>query len=245
MKRVLILYNNTSTYFFDRINKGKIVIKNVFDNKNWMHNKFLCLLRKINSHFTYFFYGDWYRHLNDYEKIIVFDTPFLYDKKLLKNISKRATHCKKFYYSWNIVHDEHLNKIEKKETETYGFKFYCYDKGDEYRNINSAYEYRDGEVSYYEYLEMLSKSRSILDIAQSGQDGLSLRVMEAIFFNKKLITTNKAVKDTMFYDENNILIFNDATTAEDIKQFFNKPFKEYSQEVRDYYSIEQWVERFV
>lgn len=218
MKRVLILYNNTSTYFFDRINKGKIVIKNVFDNKNWMHNKFLCLLRKINSHFTYFFYGDWYRHLNDYEKIIVFDTPFLYDKKLLKNISKRATHCKKFYYSWNIVHDEHLNKIEKKETETYGFKFYCYDKGncekyglnfntimydktltinvpelsydafflgflkdrkdkisqvfnlfnkaglnckcvivkkgDEFRNINSSYEYRDGEVSYYEYLEI-------------------------------------------------------------------------------------------
>ena len=71
------------------------------------------------------------------------------------------------------------------------------------------------------------------------------RVMEAIFFNKKLVTTNTAVKQSVFYDENNIFIVDlKTTTADELQAFFAKPFRNYSDEVREYYSIEAWVDRF-
>ena len=34
------------------------------------------------------------------------------------------------------------------------------------------------------------------------------------------------------------------TTADELQAFFAKPFRNYSDEVREYYSIEAWVDRF-
>ena len=110
----------------------------------------------------------------------------------------------------------------------------------------AAFEYRRRRVAYPEYLAMLSRSRAILDIAQQGQDGLSLRVMEAIFFNKKLITTNRAVKSYAFYSPADILVYEEGkTTGREIAAFFDAPFVLYAEEVRTYYSIGAWAERFV
>lgn len=113
------------------------------------------------------------------------------------------------------------------------------------RKEKFPFEYRDDYVGYYDYLKMVGTSRAILDIAQQKQDGYSMRVMEAIFFNKKLVTTNTAVKQSVFYDENNIFIVDlKTTTADELQAFFAKPFRNYSDEVREYYSIEAWVDRF-
>lgn len=308
MKRTLVLYSNTSTYYFDRINGFELSIHAVYRDKNWMKNKFLSLLRKVNSSLTFLFYGDWYKHIDDYDKIIVLDTPFSYDHRLLKNIARKAHRAKRFYYSWNIVRNEQLHKMEKEETEKYGFKFYCYDKGncekydlqfntimyDETLRLPAAtpeydtcflgflkdrkvkmgklydafqaaglkarfvivknagvvedmpFEYREKEVDYYEYLDMINRSKSILDITQQGQDGLSLRIMEAIFLNKKILTTNEYITKMDFYDPNNILVIRlGETSKEEILDFFNKPFHGYPEATREYYSFKAWVERFI
>ena len=100
-------------------------------------------------------------------------------------------------------------------------------------------------ISYYEYLQMLSKSKSILDVAQNNQSGLSMRVMEAIFFNKKLISTNLELKNCNFYNASRILIFEKGKTkADEIKKFLSIDFEPYSDEVRRYYSLESWEKRF-
>ena len=122
-------------------------------------------------------------------------------------------------------------------------RFVIVSKGE--RKEKFPFEYRDDYVGYYDYLKMVGTSRAILDIAQQKQDGYSMRVMEAIFFNKKLVTTNTAVKQSVFYDENNIFIVDlKTTTADELQAFFAKPFRNYSDEVREYYSIEAWVDRF-
>lgn len=300
MERTLVLYSNTSTYYFDRINGYDLSIQAVYRDKNWIRNKLLSLLRKLNSKLTFLFYGDWYKHLDDYDKIIVLDTPFSYDHRLLENIARKAHKVKCFYYSWNIVRNEQLHKMEKEETKKNGFKFYCYDKGnckkyglnfntimyDEtlklpdvvpkydtcflgflkdrkekmgklYNTFQAAgldarfvivktegvvedmpFEYREREVGYYEYLDMINQSRSILDITQKGQDGLSLRIMEAIFLNKKILTTNEYITKMDFYDPNNILVIRlGETSKEEILDFFNEPFHRYSDVTREYYSF--------
>ena len=69
--------------------------------------------------------------------------------------------------------------------------------------------------------------------------------MEAIFFNKKLITTNKDVKNSMFYDPNNILIVDlDNVHSNELLDFYMKEFHPYSSKIRNYYSFESWVDRF-
>lgn len=305
--RTLVLYSNTSTYYFDRIKEFDLSIQAVYKNEKWMKNKFLSLLRKMNSNLTSLFYGDWYNHLDDYSKIIVLDTPFSYDHKLLENIARKEPEIERFYYSWNIVRNEQLLRKEKEETQKNGFKFYCYDKGNcekyglyfntimydetlklpnvmpEYdtcflgflkdrkekmKNLYDAFqatglnarfvivkragdvedmpfEYRESEVGYYEYLDMINHSRSILDITQKGQDGLSLRIMEAIFLNKKILTTNEYITEMEFYNPNNILVIRLGETSKDeILDFFNKPFCGYSDATRKYYSFKAWADRF-
>ena len=64
-------------------------------------------------------------------------------------------------------------------------RFVIVSKGE--RKEKFPFEYRDDYVGYYDYLKMVGTSRAILDIAQQKQDGYSMRVMEAIFFNKKLV----------------------------------------------------------
>lgn len=112
-------------------------------------------------------------------------------------------------------------------------------------NKDLPFEFSKSYIGYYDYLKMLSKSKSILDIAQSGQTGYSMRVMEAIFFNKKLITTNKAVRDAFFYDPSKILIIDlENINSQELATFFNKEYLPYTQETREYYSFEKWLERF-
>ena len=98
-------------------------------------------------------------------------------------------------------------------------------------------------VSYDKYLEMLSETKCILDYNQDGQTGLSLRPMEALFLEKKLITNNKEIKNYDFYNSNNIFILEE-DNIEDIKEFMEKPYKKIDSKIIDYYNFEQWLNRF-
>ena len=72
-----------------------------------------------------------------------------------------------------------------------------------------------------------------------------MRVMEAIFFDKKLLSTNIALKKADFYNPNNIMIINlEKTSSEELKKFFERPMETYSEKIKDYYSFEKWIERF-
>lgn len=109
----------------------------------------------------------------------------------------------------------------------------------------SEFEFRSSYTSYNEYLEMLSHTRSIIDIAQKDQDGYSMRVMESLFLNKKLITTNKSIKYAEFYYENNIFIIeNKLDDIQRIQHFFDLPYKEVAQQIKEKYDVEHWVVRF-
>ena len=98
-------------------------------------------------------------------------------------------------------------------------------------------------VSYDEYLKMIAESKCILDYNQEGQVGLSLRPMEALFLERKLITNNTDIKNYDFYNHNNIFILGEDNINE-IKEFINKPYKKIDQDIIDYYDFDQWLNRF-
>lgn len=98
-------------------------------------------------------------------------------------------------------------------------------------------------VSYDEYLKMIAESKCILDYNQEGQVGLSLRPMEALFLERKLITNNTDIKNYDFYNYDNIFILGEDNINE-IKEFINKPYKKIDQDIIDYYDFDQWLNRF-
>lgn len=98
-------------------------------------------------------------------------------------------------------------------------------------------------VSYDEYLKMIAESKCILDYNQEGQVGLSLRPMEALFLERKLIINNTDIKNYDFYNHDNIFILGEDNINE-IKEFINKPYKKIDQDIIDYYDFDQWLNRF-
>lgn len=99
-------------------------------------------------------------------------------------------------------------------------------------------------MSYPGYLQRVMNSRCLLDIYQLIQTGYSLRVMEHLFFGKKLITNNRVIRQAEFYHPNNIFLLYEDDIA-DLAQWLDLPFVPVAEEIKAYYTIEQWITRFI
>lgn len=93
-------------------------------------------------------------------------------------------------------------------------------------------------IKYREILEDIGKSKAILEIVQEGQSGMTMRPYEALFYDKKLLTNNKALKSMDFYDERFMMVFSEL--ANNIIDFLkNKEQVTYHYE--NAYSPVKWI----
>ncbi|MDD2046306.1 hypothetical protein [Pseudomonas putida] len=83
----------------------------------------------------------------------------------------------------------------------------------------SEYHIDDG-LSYAENIERSINASMLADINKEGQNGITLRVLEAIFFNKKLITSNTEIKSHDFYRPENIFVIGQ-DNFDDLEKFIN------------------------
>lgn len=100
------------------------------------------------------------------------------------------------------------------------------------------------KVTYPEYLKRADRSRCIVDIAQSGQLGLTRRPLEALFYSKKLITNNPDLVKYDFYNEENIFIFGRDKESR-LRDFVRSPFIEIPQSIRQQYDINSWIQNYM
>lgn len=98
-------------------------------------------------------------------------------------------------------------------------------------------------LSYDRVLQMVSKSNILLDITQNNQSGLSQRCMEALYFNKKIITNNEYITGYSFYTQDMVYILKKEIDEESLIRFINKKNVGYPMELKRYYSFESWLER--
>nr|WP_241635354.1 hypothetical protein [Fusobacterium gastrosuis] len=112
-------------------------------------------------------------------------------------------------------------------------------------NENTLFEryYKKNTIlPYYEVRRMTLQSKAILEILKDGQVGLTLRALEALFFNKKLITNNLSIKEYDFYCEENIYIYGEERRIGD---FLKQPVKLLGEEIKRKYSAEVWLEKII
>ena len=97
-------------------------------------------------------------------------------------------------------------------------------------------------LSYAEVLKKIYNSKILIDIVQPGQVGLTMRVMEAIMLNKKLITNNKYIASEPWYNKNNVYIIG-VDSDEDFTSFVING-TEIDEKVKIYYDFSTWLDRF-
>jgi len=98
-------------------------------------------------------------------------------------------------------------------------------------------------LPYDEIIKFNKSSKAILDFVSKGQAGLTLRPLEAVFLEKKLITNNQNINMYDFYNEKNVFILgkNDFNS---INNFVNSPYDQQNKQERVNYLFDKWVTRF-
>ncbi|MBC2581549.1 hypothetical protein [Clostridium sp. DJ247] len=130
----------------------------------------------------------------------------------------------------------------QKKFDNLGLNTYFHIVNDRNNIYNKNFIYKS-PMEYEEVLKNISKSKAILDVVQDNQEGITLRTMEAIFFEKKLITTNKNIINYDFYHKNNIFILG-IDNVNLLCNFVNSPYHKISKEIVYNYDFEQWINRF-
>lgn len=137
-----------------------------------------------------------------------------------------------FFIGWNKNREKTINEIIK-QCEIQNIKY-------NFKIIKDIKDY----VKYDDYLQLLNKSKAVLDITKKGQRGITVRAMECLFLKKKLITDNKEIKKFDFYNRNNIFILGE-DNIEEMRKFINTPFEDIKQEIIDKYDYKNWCLRMI
>lgn len=101
------------------------------------------------------------------------------------------------------------------------------------------------EVSYLDLCKLIYSTKVLLDVVQEGQYGLTLRVMEAILFGKKVITTNKYLANDEDFSTNENIYILDKYNFKGLKSFILKSVIPYSESLKQKYSFYSWMERLL
>lgn len=107
-----------------------------------------------------------------------------------------------------------------------------------YKNI-----YKE-RIPYVKTLEYISGCKAILDYVSEKQSGLTLRPLEALFFEKKLITNDATITKRDFYKKDNIFVLG-KDDIEKLPQFLNMPYKFVEKEIINKYDFDSWLNRFL
>ncbi|MBK0384103.1 hypothetical protein I5M32_14125 [Pedobacter sp. SD-b] len=89
--------------------------------------------------------------------------------------------------------------------------------------------------------QLLKQAKLVLDINHPQQIGLTMRSIETLGAQKKLITTNKDILNYDFYNENNVLVI-DRVNPIIPESFVQSPFLATEKEILYKYSLNGWID---
>lgn len=99
---------------------------------------------------------------------------------------------------------------------------------------------KEDSISNYDNIRFSQESACIVDVVSSKQSGLTLRPLDALFLEKKLITNCDAISKMDFYDPDNIYIIRDLN-LDGIEEFMAKPYKKIDRKIICQYEVNRWI----
>ena len=187
--------------------------------------------KEQNLNFRPLFFSDIYRypvdnHTNFTYDISSFGTIHSDRYKVISQVEKEAQKLHLKTYFFNFLQAKfifYLYKITKKEFKKTHLSDFSFNK-------------KLGE----EITKIILNSKAVLDIQHPNQTGLTMRTIEMLGMNKKIITTNQSIVKYDFYEPENISVIDRNNVKIDI-DFLKLPYKKIDDKIYEKYSLEQWV----
>lgn len=148
-----------------------------------------------------------------------------------------------------------LKKIQEKYSDTYDLNFRIYFPSvlmlasflmKNYRSLSSFKDIRLTlkPMSGEDIVRVYNSSSAVVDVHHPNQNGLTMRVIELLPLKRKIITTNKSVKDYPFYHKNNICIIDrDDPVIDD--GFIAGGYVQTDEVFTSLYSIDSWAKKLL
>lgn len=89
-------------------------------------------------------------------------------------------------------------------------------------------------------VDKIAESRAVIDINRPGQVGLTMRAIETVGAQRKLITTNVDISNYDIFSEEGVLVL-DRNNPEVSREFLLESCKPFAEVVRERYSVSSWV----
>ena len=99
-------------------------------------------------------------------------------------------------------------------------------------------------IPYKNIAKYICQSRAILDIVQEHQHGMTYRPMEALLFQKKLITNYQEIREYNFYHPQNIFVLNSGRPLAELPEFLRSDFVPVREDIKREYYPEVWLDGF-
>lgn len=122
--------------------------------------------------------------------------------------------------------------------ESRGLRTYFYITATrKYQRFNKPY-YRP-PIPYDQVLDLLSESRAVLHLTKGGQTGVTIRVLESLINEVKLITDNQMLTGYDFYDKDNIFVLG-KDDLDTLPSFLDKPYKPVNDDILERYYFDNF-----
>jgi len=239
--KVLQLYKDTFNkakfilYLYDSKKNVKGIEKKFkYFNKVFSFDRLDCI-SDSNMLFRPLFYCDDYKEKiskNDYYKYdLCFIGTIHSDRyKILKKIKEKVDKENLNMYMYPYLQSKfvyYFYKFTKKEFKDTSIKDFKFDK-----------------ISSKQISKIVSQSKIIIDIQHPEQTGLTMRTIEMVGMNKKMITTNSDITSYDFYNNKNIQLINRNSFNIDFN-LLSKEHVKIEEDILNYYSLEFWINQLL
>ena len=232
--------DDTIIIFDDCVKEKRInwLIANKYKEKRLVFYYWNPVSESINPKLLPPTFEKWSYSLTDCKKYGMNYNPTFSFKELFDNTLLSPTNISKYdvvFIGKDKGRKRPLNVIRKKLFEK-GFKCFFYITPN-HPKICLKHELKG--LKYSEVLEITNQSKAILDFYKNPDTGFSLRVVEAVFLDKTLLTNN--TEALSFFGENKGVVDISCISASNFCNLTKAHFEEKTKEFFDYSS---WIKRF-
>ena len=253
---VFLIVGMTFSFFPEMIKEIKEKCKNaIFVMYQWDGEENISFVKGIHEYFDNIYTFD----RIDCEKNKIYSFLPLFYTRNYEEVGRKETD-KEFEYDVSYIGTAHpqkllmvnemSNKLKDILKKQYIYHYmpsklkFLYHKltSKEYKNVKLS-DLKLEKVPLDKMMEIFEKSKCIFDAPQQGQNGLTIRTIECLGAKRKLITTNKDIKNYDFYNENNIYVYDGEVDVG--SKFFKTNFEELPKEVYEKYSLRNWLKTMI
>ncbi len=233
------------------------------------YNKLLRIKEIQNSAKYVLYMWDSFENKNSFNTIKLFDEIYSFDSRDCEKYNlnflplfycseyKKDLVKNDFKYDLSFIATAHSDRyrlakeiqkfLEENNLSVY-YYFYLPSKIIYYVRKLFVKKYSYGKLSEFSFnslpqnkiIEIFENSKVILDINHPLQFGLTMRSIECLGAEKKLVTTNHNIINYDFYNPNNILIIDREEINIDLN-FFKNEYQSLSDDLYEKYSLNSWL----